>query len=157
MVPEHIFVAVEGLGVSVRHIVARSEVVVVADDTLAGMAYKVEVGVEEACSDGCICEVAVFCLGEERIAFVAALCSVSACIGVADELYMSILSSVSLEDFSFAAERMNCETALLSLCALLKGHLVLTISKSFREHYESVFCSDEELSVCFWAHFLVNP
>ena len=137
--------------------VTRTEVVVVAGDSLTRVAYKVEVSSEIACCDGCICKVAVLCLREERIVLVRTLCAVAASVRVAYELDVSALASCSLEDLAFADEGVNCEFSLLAFSSLLKDDFVLTLAKSLSQNDESVFCSNKELSVSCRCHLLVSP
>ena len=60
--------------------IARSVIVIVAHDSLARVAYEVEVCIEIARCDCCVCKVAVLGLSKERIILVSAFSTISASV-----------------------------------------------------------------------------
>ena len=69
---------IEHLRVTVRHMISRTEVVIVAGNSLTRVAHEIEISPEIAGCDCCVCEVAVLSLGKERVVLVVALCAVTA-------------------------------------------------------------------------------
>ena len=68
-IPDGVLIHVEGLAVSVRHVVTRTEIVIIAGYSLTGVAYEVVIRIEIPGRDCCIgqCTVLRPCL--ERVVF----------------------------------------------------------------------------------------
>ena len=121
------------------------------------MAYKVEVCIEIACCDCCVCKVAVLGFCKERVILVSAFSTISASVRITDEFDVSFLAAVGLEDITFSNEGVYCETSLLAFGPLLEDHFVLSLSESLCQYNDCILCCNEEFAVCLRSHRLVNP